>query len=144
MTVRARRARPVKSGTSALRNAKQLGGERARHGAMLAHCFLVEPLHRCMNSRERPFNMVDEIINQRLIDWQLAVSCKLDNERAQQRIVGRRESNHWQGAKTRSKIADCDRQSTQCRTCSEQHIGALLASKIDKMKQRALIDVSRF
>src|SRR5690242_8704215 len=59
---RAGTALNVKSGTSPLRNAKQLCGEGPGHGAMLAHGLFVEPLHRSMSGCERPLDMIDEII----------------------------------------------------------------------------------
>src|SRR5664280_477795 len=143
MTVRASRAAHVKSDAETpLRLAEQLRGKRPRHGAVLTHRLLVEERDCGARAREGSLDAVGEIVHQRLIHGELAVGGELDDQRAQQRVVGGGERDARQRAQARGEIEDRHRKSRKRRPRSDKDKSALLAREIDQMKERALVYTS--
>ena len=64
---------------------------------------------------------VDEIVDQALVDGELAVGEQLDQHRAQQRVVGRRQRDHRQRAQPRGEVGSRDRPRRRRRARGEQH-----------------------
>src|ERR1019366_5761787 len=143
MTVRTRTVRFVKSSSMALLSrlvAKYLRRQRPRHRAVLAHRLLVEPRERGAGAGEGSLDAVDEIVHQRLVHDELAVGGELDDQRAQQRVVGGGERDARQRAQARGKIADRHRKCRKRRARGDEDKSALLAREVDQMKERALVE----
>ena len=66
----------------------------------------VEPRHHRARGGKRALDPRHEVADQALVDRELAVGEQLDQHRAQQRVVGRRQRDDRERLEPRAEIAD--------------------------------------